>query len=54
MILTMNQKEDTPIEIELAVSDPEVVLNLDNSMWNKFADQLSDAIQHEYFTYGAI
>lgn len=43
-----DQKEDTPIEIELAVSDPEVVLNLDNSMWNKFADQLSDAIQHEY------
>ena len=32
----------------MAVSDPEVVLNLDNSMWNKFADQLSDAIQHEY------
>lgn len=43
-----DQRSDTPIEIELAVSDPEVVLNLDSSMWNKFADQLSDAIQHEY------
>ena len=43
-----DQKSETPIEIELAVSDPEVVLNLDSSMWNKFADQLSDAIQHEY------
>lgn len=40
--------DDVPIQIELKVSDPEVLLNLDNSMWMKFSNELADAIQHEY------
>lgn len=40
--------EDIPIQIELKVSDPEVLLNLDDAMWAKFSNELSDAIQHEY------
>lgn len=40
--------EDPPIQIELKVSDPEVLLNLDEKMWTKFSNELSDAIQHEY------
>jgi len=39
---------DVPIQIELKVSDPEVLLNLDNAMWIKFSNELADAIQHEY------
>lgn len=40
--------DDIPIQIELKVSDPEVLLNLDDSMWTKFSNELADAIQHEY------
>ena len=40
--------DDVPIQIELKVSDPEVLLNLDNALWMKFSNELADAIQHEY------
>jgi len=40
--------EDIPIQIELKVSDPEVLLNLDKHLWHKFSNELADAIQHEY------
>ncbi len=39
---------DTAIQLELKVSDPEVLLNLDNDMWTKLSNELTDAIQHEY------
>ena len=40
--------DDVAVQIELKVSDPEVLLNLDNDMWMKFSNELTDAIQHEY------
>lgn len=40
--------DDVPIQIEFNVSDPEVLLNLDEDMWKKFSNELADAIQHEY------
>ena len=39
---------DTPIRLNFIVSDPEVLLNLDERMWHKFSNEVADAVQHEY------
>ncbi len=40
--------QDTPIRLNFIVSDPEVLLNLDERMWHKFSNEVADAVQHEY------
>ena len=36
------------IRLNFIVSDPEVLLNLDEKMWKKFSNEVADAVQHEY------
>ena len=40
--------DDIPIRLNFIVSDPEVLLNIDEKMWHKFSNEVADAIQHEY------
>ena len=40
--------DDIPIRLNFIVSDPEVLLNLDEKMWKKFSNEVADAVQHEY------
>ena len=40
--------QDIPIRLNFIVSDPEVLLNLDEKMWHKFSNEVADAVQHEY------
>ena len=40
--------DDIPIRLNFIVSDPEVLLNVDEKMWKKFSNEVADAVQHEY------
>ena len=40
--------DDIPIRLNFIVSDPEVLLNIDEKMWHKFSNEVADAVQHEY------
>ena len=40
--------DDIPIRLNFIVSDPEVLLNLDEKMWKRFSNEVADAVQHEY------
>ncbi len=40
--------DDIPIRLNFIVSDPEVLLNVDEKMWTKFSNEVADAVQHEY------